>query len=83
MQEREQENTMIFNARSYTSKFQLIPCFNIDLKELKDSAIFASRRRKGALHSNAPYFIILLCLIPDDFTRQEESASAQWVSPRV
>jgi hypothetical protein len=38
----EQENTMIFNARSYTRKFQLILCFNIDLKELKDSAIFAS-----------------------------------------
>jgi hypothetical protein len=29
-------------ARSYTSKFQLILCFNIDLKELKDSAVFAS-----------------------------------------
>ena len=38
----EQENMVIFNTRSYTSKFQLILCFNIDLKELKDSAIFAS-----------------------------------------
>jgi hypothetical protein len=26
---------------TYTSKFELILCFNIDLKELKDSAIFA------------------------------------------
>ena len=33
---------VILTARSYTSKFQLILCFNIDLKELKDSAIFAS-----------------------------------------
>ena len=31
--------TVIFNARSYTSKFQLILCFNIDLKEFKDSFI--------------------------------------------
>jgi hypothetical protein len=27
---------------------------------------------------DAPYFIILLCLMPDDFTRQEESTGA-WV----
>jgi hypothetical protein len=26
---------VILTARSYTSKFQLILCFNIDLKELK------------------------------------------------
>jgi hypothetical protein len=25
------------------------------------------------LSGNAPYFIILLCLMPDDFTRQGES----------
>ena len=29
---------------------------------------------------DAPYFIILLCLTPDDFTRQEESAANQWVN---
>jgi hypothetical protein len=37
----------------------------------------------GALwfHPNVPYFLILLqCLTPDDFTRQEESAGAQWVN---
>ena len=28
---------------------------------------------------NAPYFIILLCLTPDNFTRQGESAATQWV----
>ena len=28
---------------------------------------------------NAPYFSILLCLTPDDFTRQVESAAPQWV----
>ena len=33
---------VILAARLHTSKFQLILCFNIDLKELKDSAIFAS-----------------------------------------
>jgi hypothetical protein len=31
------------------------------------------------MHQDAPYFIILLCLMPDDFTRQMESASTQWV----
>jgi hypothetical protein len=25
------------------------------------------------------YFIILLCLIPDDFIRKRESAATQWV----
>jgi hypothetical protein len=27
------------------------------------------------LSGNAPYFIILLCLMPDDFTHQGESAA--------
>jgi hypothetical protein len=27
---------------------------------------------------DAPYFIILLCLTSDDFTRQGESAATQW-----
>jgi hypothetical protein len=26
------------------------------------------------------FFIILLCLMPDDFTRQVESAATQWVN---
>jgi hypothetical protein len=29
---------------------------------------------------DAPYFIILLCLMPDNFTRQGESAATQWVN---
>jgi hypothetical protein len=28
---------------------------------------------------DVPYFIILLCPMPDDFTRQEESAATQWI----
>ena len=32
------------------------------------------------LSGNAPYFSILLCLTPDDFTRQLESAATQWVN---
>ena len=28
---------------------------------------------------HVPYFIILLCLMPDDFTPQGESAATQWV----
>jgi hypothetical protein len=35
------------------------------------------------LSGNAPwctFFIILLCLMPDDFTRQVESAATQWVN---
>jgi hypothetical protein len=32
------------------------------------------------LSGNAPYFIILFCLTPDDFTRQGESAATQWVN---
>jgi hypothetical protein len=30
------------------------------------------------MHPDAPYFSILLCLMPDDFTRQVESAATQW-----
>jgi hypothetical protein len=29
---------------------------------------------------DVPYFIILLCLTPDDFTHQGESAASQWVN---
>ncbi len=29
------------------------------------------------MHSDAPYFIILLSLMPDDFTHQGESAATQ------
>jgi hypothetical protein len=32
------------------------------------------------LNGNAPYFIILLCLTPDYFTHQGESAAIQWVN---
>ena len=32
-----------------------------------------------AMYPDAPYFGILLCLTPDDFTRQVESAATQWV----
>ena len=32
------------------------------------------------LSGNAPYFIILLWLTPDDFTRQGESAATKWVN---
>jgi hypothetical protein len=31
------------------------------------------------LSGNVPYFIILLCLTPDNFTCQGESAATQWV----
>jgi hypothetical protein len=31
------------------------------------------------MHPDAPYFSILLCLTPDDFTRQVESVVTQWV----
>jgi hypothetical protein len=33
-----------------------------------------------AMHPDAPYLSILLCLTPDNFTRQVESASTQWVN---
>jgi hypothetical protein len=32
------------------------------------------------LSGNAPYFIILLCLTADNFTRQGESAATQWLN---
>ena len=35
------------------------------------------------LCDNAPYFIILLCLTPDDFTCQGESAATQWVKQTI
>jgi hypothetical protein len=31
------------------------------------------------MRPDAPYFVILLCLTPDNFTRQGESAATQWV----
>jgi hypothetical protein len=31
------------------------------------------------MRPDASHFIILLCLMPDDFTRLEESAATQWV----
>jgi hypothetical protein len=33
---------------------------------------------KLQLYPNAPYFIILLCLMSDDITCEGESAGAQW-----
>ena len=32
------------------------------------------------MRQDTAYFIILLCLIPNDFTRQMESAATQWVN---
>jgi hypothetical protein len=32
------------------------------------------------MHPDAPYCSILLCLTPDDFTRQVESAATTWVN---
>jgi hypothetical protein len=32
------------------------------------------------MHPDMPYFSILLCLIPDNFTRQVKSAATQWVN---
>jgi hypothetical protein len=31
------------------------------------------------MRPDAPYFIFLLCLTPDDFARQEKSVDTQWV----
>jgi hypothetical protein len=35
-----------------------------------------------AMCPDAPYFIILLYLTPDDFTHQGESVATQWVNMR-
>jgi hypothetical protein len=35
------------------------------------------------MHPDAPYFIILLCPMPDDFTCQGESAATQWVNDKI
>jgi hypothetical protein len=35
------------------------------------------------LSVNAPYFGILLCLTPDDFTLQVASAATQWVNKKA
>jgi hypothetical protein len=32
------------------------------------------------MHPDAPYISILLCLTPDNFTSQVESAATQWVN---
>jgi hypothetical protein len=31
------------------------------------------------MHPGTPYFIILLCLMPDNFTSQGERATTQWI----
>jgi hypothetical protein len=35
------------------------------------------------MHPDAPYLSILLCLMPDDFIRQVESAATQWVNRKM
>jgi hypothetical protein len=35
------------------------------------------------LSGNAPYFSILLCLMPDDFTSQVASATTQWIKKEL
>ena len=35
------------------------------------------------MYPDASYFIILLCLTPDDFTHQEKSAATQWVNQTI
>jgi hypothetical protein len=35
------------------------------------------------MHPDAPYFSILLCLTPDDFTCQVRNAATQWVKVKI
>ena len=35
------------------------------------------------MHTDTPYFIILLCLTPDDFTHQGKSAATQWFNQTI
>jgi hypothetical protein len=35
------------------------------------------------MRPDVPYFIILLCLTPNDFTHQEESAATQWANQTI
>ena len=35
------------------------------------------------MHPDAPYFIILFCSTPDDFTHQGKSAATQWVNQTI
>ena len=35
------------------------------------------------MHPDAPYFSMLLCLMPDDFTGQVESAATQRVNQKT
>ena len=47
--------------------------------------LYLKRNKHGykPFSSNATHFITLLCLMPDDFTRQGESADTQWVKVEV
>ena len=36
-----------------------------------------------AMRPEAPYFVILLCPMADDFTRQEKSVATQWVNQTI
>jgi hypothetical protein len=42
----------------------------------QESHIYLGPLEVNRLSRTAPYFITLLCLMPDDFTRQVESAGA-------
>ena len=35
------------------------------------------------MQPHVTYFIILLCLMPEDFTHQGESAATQWVNSQT
>jgi hypothetical protein len=60
--------------------FHTIAAYNPTFDLIRDNIIYINI---NPLSGNAPrctYFIILLCLMPDDFTHQGESAATQWVN---
>jgi hypothetical protein len=48
--------------------------------EFEDTYLDLYQTDFNPLNGNAPYFSILLCLMPDDFTRPGENSATQWVN---
>ena len=69
---------------------QLLSSFSGMLQCVKHLCMSNVSSRRECCHSNnlpmhpgPPYIIILLCLMPDDFTHQGESAVTQWVNQTI
>jgi hypothetical protein len=69
------------NNNKFPCQFLQVTFEMLRMSQVRISLLFSWDGLEPSL-PNAPYFIILLCLTPDDFTCAWESAGAQWVKPQ-